>query len=63
MVDSSHVPSGCSIWPGFGENEMLRSVRTERHLLRPFNVLVTARAGYVQSALVPYRRKQVSYAE
>ena len=42
---------------------MLRSVRTERHLLQPFNVLVTARAGYVQSALVPYRRKQVSYAE
>ena len=28
-------------------------VRTERHLLRPFDVLVTARAGSAQIALVP----------
>ena len=27
--------------------------RSERHLLRPFDVLVTARAGSVQAALVP----------
>ena len=32
---------------------ILQSVRTERHLLRPFDVLVTARAGAVQVALVP----------
>ena len=30
-----------------------RSARTERHLLRPFDVLVTARAGSLQTALVP----------
>lgn len=29
--------------------------RSERHLLRPFDVLVTARAGSVQAALVPPR--------
>ena len=29
------------------------SHRSERHLLRPFDVLVTARAGAVQAALVP----------
>ena len=39
--------------------EQLREVgvawshRSERHLLRPFDVLVTARAGAVQAALVP----------
>ena len=32
---------------------VVQSVRTERHLLRPFDVLVTARAGSVQVALVP----------
>ena len=30
-----------------------RGVRTERHLLRPFDLLVTARAGSAQVALVP----------
>ncbi len=37
----------------FREVGVIRSVRTERHLLRPFDVLVTARAGSVQAALVP----------
>ena len=32
---------------------VVQSVRTERHLLRPFDVLVTARSGSVQVALVP----------
>ena len=32
---------------------VVQGVRTERHLLRPFDVLVTARAGSVQVALVP----------
>ena len=32
---------------------VVRSSRVERHLLRPFDVLVTARAGTLQSALVP----------
>ena len=35
------------------EVNLVQSVRTERHLLRPFDVLVTARAGSVQVALVP----------
>ena len=32
---------------------VVRSSRIERHLLRPFDVLVTARAGTLQVALVP----------
>ena len=32
---------------------LVRSTRTERHLLRPFDILITARAGSVQLALVP----------
>ena len=38
---------------GLREIEVVRGVRTERHLLRPFDVLVTARTGNVQIALVP----------
>ena len=33
--------------------DLVRSRRTERHLLRPFDILITARAGSVQLALVP----------
>ena len=32
---------------------VVQSLRTERHLLRPFDVLVTARTGRTQVALVP----------
>ena len=32
---------------------VVQGVRTERHLLRPFDLLVTARAGSAQVALVP----------
>ena len=35
------------------EIELVPSPRTERHLLRPFDVLITARTGSVQLALVP----------
>ena len=38
---------------GLREVGVVQGVRTERHLLRPFDVLVTARAGSVQVALVP----------
>ena len=38
---------------GLREVELVRSSRTERHLLEPFDILVTARAGSVQLALVP----------
>ena len=38
---------------GLREVGVVRTARTERHLLRPFDVLVTARAGSLQTALVP----------
>ena len=38
---------------GLREISLVRSRSTERHLLRPFDVLITARAGSVQLALVP----------
>ena len=38
---------------GLREVGVVQGVRTERHLLRPFDVLVTARSGSVQVALVP----------
>ena len=38
---------------GLREVGLVRRVRTERHLLRPYDVLVTARAGAVQVVLVP----------
>ena len=38
---------------GLREIFVVPSVRAERHLLRPFDVLVTARAGSVHTALVP----------
>ena len=37
---------------GLREVGVVQSARTERHLLRPFDVLVTARAGFAQAALV-----------
>ena len=38
---------------GLREIGVVRGLRTERHLLRPYDVLVTARAGSVQVVLVP----------
>ena len=38
---------------GLRDVGIVRNIRTERHLLRPFDVLVTARAGSLQTALVP----------
>ena len=38
---------------GLQEIGVVQGARTERHLLRPFDVLVTARSGSVQVALVP----------
>ena len=45
---------------GLREIELVRSPRTERHLLRPFDLLVTARAGSVQLALVPPQVSRVA---
>ena len=38
---------------GLREIGVVQGVRTERHILRPFDVLVTARSGSIQVALVP----------
>ncbi len=38
---------------GLQEVGVVQGVRTERHLLRPYDVLVTARSGTIHVALVP----------
>ena len=38
---------------GLNELGLIHGVRTERHLLRPFDLLVTARTASTQVALVP----------
>lgn len=38
---------------GLREVGLVQGIRTERYLLRPFDVLVTARSGSIQAALVP----------
>ncbi len=55
LVESSNLPEGGG-WlnlDGLREIEVDRNVRTERHLLRPHDVLVTARADSTKVALVP----------
>ena len=54
IVESGNVrDNGLLDLEGLREIEIASKVRTERHLLRPFDVLVTARTGSVQTALVP----------
>ena len=54
LVESSHVQEdGWLNLCDLREIELVRSRRTERHLLRPFDVLITARTGTIQLALVP----------
>ena len=53
IVESRNVRDGRLEFDGLGEISVIRNVRTERHLLRPFDVLVTARAGRPECALVP----------
>ena len=53
IVESGDVRNGWLDLAGLREIEVVQNVRTERHLLRPFDVLVTARAGHVQTVLVP----------
>jgi len=53
IVESRHVRDGRLDSDDLEEIGVVRNVRTERHLLRPFDVLVTARAGRVACALVP----------
>ena len=54
MVESSDLGDNCWVdLDDLKEFQVDLSERTERHLLRPFDVLVTARTGYVQAGLVP----------
>lgn len=53
IVESRHVRDGRLDSDDLEEIGVVRNVRTERHLLRPFDVLVTARAGRAECALVP----------
>ena len=54
VVESGDIPGdGLLDLDGLREIDLVRNPRTERYLLRPFDVLVTARAGSVQIALVP----------
>ena len=54
IVESSDVrDDGWLDVEGLREVGLVHGVRTERHLLRPFDLLVTARTGSVQVALVP----------
>ena len=54
IVESSDLRYGGLLdLDGLQEIGVVQGARTERHLLRPFDVLVTARSGSVQVALVP----------
>ena len=54
VVESSDLrDDGWLDLDGLREVGVVQGVRTERRLLRPFDVLVTARSGSVQVALVP----------
>ena len=54
MVESADLGDSCWVTlDELREIEVANYSRIERHLLRPYDVLVTARAGYVQAGLVP----------
>ena len=53
IAESGDVRGGWLGLDGLREIAVVQNARTERHLLRPFDVLVTARAGFAQAALVP----------
>ena len=53
IVESKDVVGDGIELNGLKEIGVIPGVRTERHLLRPFDVLVTARSRSVSSALVP----------
>ena len=54
MVEASDLGDSCWVGlDGLKEIQVELNPSTERHLLRPWDVLVTARSGHVQAALVP----------
>ena len=55
MVENSDVGDSCWVGlDGLKEIQVELNQRTERHLLRPYDVLVTARGDCVGAALVPW---------
>lgn len=53
VVESSDVVDDRVSLQGLREIEVLRDGRSEAHLLRPFDILVTARSQAIKVALVP----------
>ena len=53
IVESGDVRDGWLDLTGLNEIGLIQDVRIERHLLRPFDLLVTARTASTQVALVP----------
>lgn len=53
VVESADIVDGRVDLEGGREIDVERTERAERHLLRPFDILVTARAQNVRAALVP----------
>ncbi len=54
LVESGDLSDDGWLKPdGLREVGVVQGVRTERHLLRPYDVLVTARSGSIHAALVP----------
>ena len=54
LVESSDIQDdGWLDLRGLREIDLVRSRWTQRYLIRPFDILITARTGSVQSALVP----------
>lgn len=53
MVDSADIQDDRLLLEGLRDVAIQRNVRTEKHLLRPYDVLVTARSTTIKCALVP----------
>ena len=53
VAEAGDIEDGRLEVAGLKEIGFVQNPHTERHLLRPFDVLVTARSGRIQSALVP----------
>ena len=54
MVESGDLRDACWVdLDGLKEIKVHHSATIERHRLQPYDVLVTARAGYIQASLVP----------
>ena len=53
VAEAGDVEDGWLEVNGLREMGFVQNLHTEKHLLRPFDVLVTARSGRIKAALVP----------